>query len=369
MRRTRTLAAATAAAIAAALALTPSALAQDQILLGADGTGGNIANTLQVLDPATGATLETIGDIGVSVTGLAEDPTTGILYGVTARLDLNYPAFLVRIDQTTGKATPIGSLRGDPTNTDPVNDITFTSDGTLYGWERTSNDLVTIDKVTGLATVVGDSGLNTFGNGIAADATDTIWVAPRGDKEALYTVDRATGAVTAGPTMSGVQGESISALAFDAAGALFGAHVRTGSSSGAAQLININTTTGLITPLGPSRGLDAIEFVDVSVVTLSLKANKKKVKKGKKVTLSGSVEAGTETACEAGQTVEILRKQKGERGFSPFKQVTTDAGGAFRVKAKVKKPATYSAEVSGPAVCADAASKNAKVKLKKPKRS
>ena len=54
------------------------------ILYGADGAGGNLSN-LYILNPADGSIISTVGPIGFSITGLAIDPTTGVLYGTTSR--------------------------------------------------------------------------------------------------------------------------------------------------------------------------------------------------------------------------------------------------------------------------------------------
>ena len=57
---------------------------------------------------------------------------------------------LITIDRDTGAGTLVGTLAGG----DPAADLTFL-DGTLFGWlERTAKDLATIDKATGVATVV-----------------------------------------------------------------------------------------------------------------------------------------------------------------------------------------------------------------------
>ena len=105
----------------------------------------------------------------------------------------------------------------------PAADLTFLN-GTLFGWiERTPKDLATIDKATGAATIVGDSGLTqTRGSGLAAAPDGTLYYTGSDDNGLLRTVDPATGAVTDGPTLDGNCGAPIRALAFDAAGTLYG---------------------------------------------------------------------------------------------------------------------------------------------------
>ena len=223
-------------------------------LLAADGGGGNLSN-LYTLNPATGAVTSTIGAINFAVTGLAVDPTTKTLYGVTGGSDPSTPGFLITIDKTTGAGTSVGDLFAGSTS--PVADITFASDGTLYGWSENTDELVTISKTTGVATVVGASGLNTFGSGIAASSGNVLFLTGEGDNGDLRTVDQTTGVTTVVATLDGTAGSSINALAFNGS-TLYGSHVVTGTT---VELITINTTTAAITVVGPSVDrLDAIVF-------------------------------------------------------------------------------------------------------------
>ncbi len=223
-------------------------------LLAADGSNG--LSNLYTLNPATGAVTSTIGAIGYGVTGLAVHPTTGTLYGVTGRNSSLSPGSLITINRTTGAGTLVGDLFAGTTN--PVADITFTSDGTLYGWSQNTNDLVTIDLTTGVATVVGDSGLSTFGSGLAASSANVLFFTGNGDNGQLRTVDGATGLTTDVATLNGGTGIPINALAFNGS-TLFGS--RSGNGSVASDLITIDTTTAAITVVGPSvDNLDAIVF-------------------------------------------------------------------------------------------------------------
>ncbi len=351
---------------AAAAFLLPAASASGEVLYGADGAGGRVSDLL-VIDPATGNVTDDVGQIGFSVTGLAEDPTTGVLYGVTGAQDLTNPGFLLTVDERTGAGTLIGDLL--PATSDPVADITFRSDGTLFGWSEHTDDLVTIDKATGAATVVGNAATSTSGSGVAFGPTGTLFAAIKRDNGPLYTVNPATGAVTAGPTMTGTRGNTVAALAFDSAGTLFGVDSQSGGAGGFSKLMTINTTTGeLGFRSGFVQALDAIEFVDTVARTITLNAPKK-VKKGKKATLSGTVSAPADPAtCADGQTVEIQRRQNG--AFETIATTGTSAGGPYAesnysAKLKVAKKTTFRAVVDEPPVCEDATSPAKTVKVKK----
>ena len=102
-----------------------------------------------------------------------------------------------------------------------------------------------------------------------------------------------------------------------------------------------------------------------SARTVTLKASKKAVVKGKKVTLKGTI-ASPAAACTYGQQVEIQRG-KGTT-FSPFATATSDAAGAYSLKVKVKRTYSYRARVAGTPACVEAMSASAGVKAKPKKR-
>jgi hypothetical protein len=227
--------------------------ASGQTLYGAIAAD-NGPSDLFTLNPATGALVTTIGPIGFAVTGLAFNPLTGVLYGATARIDGTSPHSLITINTTTGAGTLVGSFN---LGTETLADITFTSDGTLYGWTQPNTDsLATVNLTTGAATVVGPSGLlNTFGSGIAADASNTLYFAGFGDQGDLNIINKATGLPTFVVTLTGTADEPINAMAFHPGTGLLYAVVR---NTG---LATINTTTGAVTVLGPTvDSLDAIAF-------------------------------------------------------------------------------------------------------------
>jgi hypothetical protein len=102
--------------------------------------------------------------------------------------------------------------------------------------------------------------------------------------------------------------------------------------------------------------------------TLTLDADKSKVNKGKKVTLSGVLDApGNEAACESGQTVELERKKPSQAVFATVKQLQTSPAGNFLTAEKVKKTFEYRGEVVESAQCQPGVSNTENVKVKKPR--
>jgi len=74
--------------------------------------------------------------------------------------------------------------------------------------------------------------------------------------------------------------------------------------------------------------------------------NKKTVKKGRKVTISGAVQAPDTPACFAGVVLTVERSTKGAI-YNVIGSVTTDASGAYSVKEKVTKKTRF--RLSAPA--------------------
>lgn len=208
---------------------------------------------LWLLDPATGAG-QVIGDLGAEITGIAFHPFTGVLFGVTATIQLppdNFaPGDLVTIDPLTGVATLVGSLGlDDLTDEGPtLADIAFDpTTGVLYGWRaRRSGDLYTVDLATGAATLVGQSGLsNTNGQGLTFGPGGNLYYAGEGTQGLLRTIDKSTGLPTGSIQLMNYPGdENIPALDFD--GRMIFGVAGTGGD-----LITINPATGEITTIGP----------------------------------------------------------------------------------------------------------------------
>jgi hypothetical protein len=138
--------------------------------------------------------VRTIGEIGYIVTGMECDPSTGTLYGSTASRDPNFSGLIV-IDPATGAGTPTG-VDGWGLYDPSVAMITMDSSGQMYGWSEPADQLVRIDKATGLATMVGASGIvpNYGKRSLDFDADDVLFL--QNWDSHTYTVNPATGAAT-----------------------------------------------------------------------------------------------------------------------------------------------------------------------------
>jgi len=147
------------------------------------------ASQLLLLDPTTGALIQTIGPVGYAPSGLAYDPSSGKLYGTTSTNDANFPDGLIEINMATGAGTPVGTGAGMLINMPAVN-----SSGQMFAWTEDSDDPVSVDKTTGVATVLGDAGFSSSEQGMAFDSQNVLtFVNGNGD---VYTINTTTGAAT-----------------------------------------------------------------------------------------------------------------------------------------------------------------------------
>ena len=152
-------------------------------------------SSLITIDPSTG----TSSVVGGTVLGpsLAVDPTTGIMYASSS----GGAGLFYSINPSTGAETTIGSL----VNAQGAPGLDFSDDGTLYatvntGGEKTGGtSLATINKSTGLVSIIGSLGVSNMG-AIAFHPNGTLYGAtekkPEGPFGELYTINTTTGAAT-----------------------------------------------------------------------------------------------------------------------------------------------------------------------------
>jgi hypothetical protein len=243
-------------------------------------TDGNSGNLLRVNTYTGAGTI--VGSMGTGVMpALAADPTTAIIY---AGHGGGTPT-IYTVNPTTGAATLIGD---SGLGWAAISSLAFRSDGVLFAAVNIAGDggtgadhLATINKTTGIATVLGPFGtctgvvqpapFPTTGScsiegieGIAFDASGTLWGShsARGAAGAagLYTVNTTTGAATFSNAI--VDGSSnppsggIVSLVFGINGTLYGGTARAlGEASDGGKLVSIDPTTGVFTPIGATTAL------------------------------------------------------------------------------------------------------------------
>jgi hypothetical protein len=143
--------------------------------------------------------------------------------------------------------------------------IAFDNDGTLYGFGK-DNKLYTIDLETGSATEVGDIGFKVIAGTINPN-DGTMWVSSgevtgKGD---IYTINKTTGLAT----LVGNAGlsETIYSLGFDGDGTLYGT---TGNDFTLSTFYTLSTTDALATEVGPvgEKGVLGLVFAKDGVVAV-----------------------------------------------------------------------------------------------------
>jgi hypothetical protein len=221
-------------------------------------TGGGSPGSLYTIDPSTGGgTLVGLLVDGsanpYAVTGLAFD-STGTLYGSTSSNSPTGAGQLVTINPMSGLVTVIGSFGTGST----MGDLTFDSaNATLYGTNTLNADLYSINLGNGAATLVGASGIATpvSGVGLAADSTGVLYGVPKNADGNLYTYSTLNGAASPGAALIGgpfAANGSLGALAFNSSGTLYGVDINRAdiTTPRASELVTINTSTGVVIDVG-----------------------------------------------------------------------------------------------------------------------
>lgn len=176
----------------------------------------------------------TLGGLGaVSVETSAWDPTLGVFHAVE-----NVGMELLRIDPVTGTSRYVA-----PVATTGLRGLALV-EGTLYGLEFGSRNLLTINPATGAVAVVGNLGPTfTQTRGLTYDPALNLFYVSDLNTMQLLAVNRSTGAATPlGPLT-----DAVLALAYDRpTRTLFGL-------TGATQLVSVNTASGALGSLGNGR--------------------------------------------------------------------------------------------------------------------
>ncbi|HEX5608997.1 MAG TPA: Calx-beta domain-containing protein [Solirubrobacterales bacterium] len=339
------------------------------------------------VDPATGA-VASVGNTGVALSGMAQDPTTGLLYGATNAKSPAFPLTLVTINPANGAVAPIGSFGKEPR----IADISFDSLGRLFGWwDEPEDNLVSIDKATGTVTLIGDAGISTYGSGSAFDLNDTFWLLGEGEGVApppntegtYYTVDTNTGVPTPRGRLTPIDENqsSISAAAFDCARTTLYATVNNYGEP-PANLVTVNLATGGLANKGTiPTGADALEwycpqafeFPNTAITTPPGKTITIPVLRGPRIkgaasvsfaTQAGSAKAGTDFVATSG--VLGFANNASQGTFSVSVKSNPKAGKALSFQVALSGPSGGGA-VGTPVTVKINTLKPGKAKIKGPK--
>ena len=187
--------------------------------------GANIGT----IDTTTGiATI--VGPTGhVGTYGVAQDPTTSILYA-------SFGSSIGTVNKTTGAVTTIGDT------TYAIYGITFDSSGQMWAVAVSGGALYKVNKATAAATVVGTAGGGFAWMDIGFNGSTLYGVSGNGSVT-LYTINTTTGAATA---VAGVTGActNVMGIGFGADGTLYA------TDFASAKFCTMNPATGVTTLIG-----------------------------------------------------------------------------------------------------------------------
>lgn len=158
------------------------------------------ASSLLGLNPGNGAIISSVlisdGTNGISIADLAVQPVTGVLYGIRSPLDqLNGQGKLYTINKATGLATLVGDTG------DYFASIAFSPAGTLYMASADLNagtmintSLKTLNPAN--AAILSTVNAPEFYGALAVRPEDGVIFAGNGDVHQLFTLNPNTGAET-----------------------------------------------------------------------------------------------------------------------------------------------------------------------------
>lgn len=254
-----------AALLATGLAWSPAVTAQKLYAASVRtvAQSGSVGGSLYTVALATGsasfvAPIRLNGSAPLGITGLAVHPATGDFYGITSPLSRTFPVSLVTLDPTTGDSRMVGPLRIG------ASDIAFSRAGILFAWLPATSQLGMVSLETGAVTPIGAAGAAGPPAGLAIDPAGNAYITPKGAAGTLDTVDIATGAVKAGPTLAGAPFDSaINSMTFTPQGLLLAVNSNAGAPA-ATRLVTINVASGAVANIGTlPDDTDGIAFASV----------------------------------------------------------------------------------------------------------
>jgi DNA-binding beta-propeller fold protein YncE len=210
------------------------------------------ADTLFVRANLEAKRVRVLGNTGYPFSaGLAFCPSEGedqqdvVAYTIVNTFDPT--AQLAKLDQRTGEATLVGSPHGQGLN---IMGMTCSPDGTLYAIGQLGptnfNSLYTVDRETGVASLIGSTGVNDPKVGFSGFLM-ALAFAPDGrlygvNVSTLFSISPKTGLATKEVEMSGVN--SVMGLAIDEDGKFYVADWVPGS-----KIYTLDPVTGAATPI------------------------------------------------------------------------------------------------------------------------
>lgn len=173
------------------------ALASNGTLYGLDVPFGSGPAEFFTINPSNG----TITNIAANTVGLNSIgfSASGTLYGTT--FTGTGPEALYSINPATGAPTFIANLSGADAN--DANQLRFVGNTAYTTDFVTPSSLYTIDLATGAGTLVGNTGLNRnngLGGAVGGELFDITHTNPGAE---IVSINSATGAATAGPSLTG----------------------------------------------------------------------------------------------------------------------------------------------------------------------
>lgn len=149
------------------------------------------SNELYEFNPATGAAISSVAlNSRDKMVSIAFDPVSGKLYGNTSAGFGAAADTLYEINPATGNTSVVG-----PIGFQNVYALGFDQTGKLFGISDTSDELIAINALTGVGSVIAGLPLGLAFDIASRPEDNTMFVADSGTF-ALYTVDTGSGAVS-----------------------------------------------------------------------------------------------------------------------------------------------------------------------------
>ncbi|NOU45812.1 MAG: T9SS type A sorting domain-containing protein [Bacteroidales bacterium] len=191
---------------------------------------GNWGSTLYMVDVTTGASTFIAPFSGGfdDVSGMSCDRTTNTMYVSMTNVSASQ---IGTVDLTTGVITPIGS---QTTVAPGLIQIAIDGTGQMYGWDIVTNNSYTIDKTTGVPTVLGSLGFDpNYGQGGNWSQTDDVIYLSAFNASTFQGELRALDITTGGTTFLGVLPQlQCTAFGFPGGGGAVGGWLTLGQYNG-----------------------------------------------------------------------------------------------------------------------------------------